>query len=162
MTLFLLLGEFRDSVLPVLRIATEDTLIEDLTAVISQLQGVHPGALEPVESLLAVLALNCCAFGLTAVAGELLFMHQQLQGLADIDPLLALHTELGVQVQFDAVLMEVQRLANQLGLLFVLKLAEGAHERVVCFPAEGAELRDGLVAQQRGHGRLIDELIVMV
>lgn len=63
-------------------------------------------------------------------------MDQVLQGLADIDPLFPLLTELRVLVHLDAVLVEVERLADHLGLLLVLKLAEGANERLIDLLAE--------------------------
>ena len=66
-------------------------------------------------------------------------MDQQLQGLADIDPLLPLDTESGELIVLDAVLMEPERLTDHLSFRCVLELAERADQRLILLLAEGAD-----------------------
>ena len=68
----LLICQLRHSILPILSVAAEDALIEDISGVVDQLQGVHSGAFEPMKGLVAVATLDSCALSLAAEAGELL------------------------------------------------------------------------------------------
>ena len=142
----LLIGQLRHSILPILSVAAEDALIEDISRVVDQLQGVHSGAFEPMKGLVAVTALDSCAFSLAAEAGELLVVDQVVERFADIDPLLALDAEPRVLVILDAVLVKEERLADELGVLvfvgstLILIFAERSNKGLVSLLAETALL----------------------
>ena len=91
--LSLLLSQLREAILPVLRVAAKDALVEG-AVLVAQLERVHARTLESVESLRAVAALDRGALRLAAEAWKLLSMHQVLKRLADIHPLLPLEAEL--------------------------------------------------------------------
>lgn len=140
-----LLGQFRDSVLPILCVATENALVEDISNIIDQLEGVHSRTLETMESLIAVSALDGSTLGLTAIARELLIVYQISQRFTDVYPFLALQAELRILIILDAVLVEEKWLTDQLIgwlLLLVLDLvfAEWTNERLVSLLAETAFL----------------------
>ena len=91
--LSLLLSQLREAILPVLRVAAKDALVER-AVLVAQLERVHARTLKSVESLRAVAALDRGALRLAAEARKLLSMHQVLKRLADIHPLLPLEAEL--------------------------------------------------------------------
>ena len=156
----LLLREFRDAVLPVLGVATEDALVDGLSVLVLQLQGVHLGAPEPVEGFRTVAALHRRTLRLTAVARELLLVNQVVECFADVDPLLGFEAEARVLIHFDAVLVKENRLAHQLGLLCVLVFAEGADKWLVFLLAEGTDfLGLGSVIESC---RVLHEVVVFV
>ena len=93
LTLSLLLSQLREAILPVLSVAAKDALVEG-AVLVAQLERVHARALKSVESLRAVTALDRGALCLAAEAWKLLSMHQVLERLADVHPLLPLEAEL--------------------------------------------------------------------
>ena len=142
----LLFSQLGNPVFPVLRVAAEYALVEDISSVVSQLQGVHSGALEPMEGLVAVAALDCGTLSLAAETGELFVVDQVAERFAYVDPFLALDAEPRVLVKLDAVLVKEERLADELGVLvfdgstLILVLAERSNKRLIGLLAETALL----------------------
>ena len=79
-----------------------------------------------MKSLRAVSALHGCTLRLTSEARKLLFVDEQLQSLANVDPPFAFDTKTRELVKLNAVLVEPERLADHLGLCSVFVFAEGA------------------------------------
>ena len=158
----LLLSQLREPILPVLSVAAKDALVEG-AVLVAQLERVHARALKSVESLRAVTALDRGALRLAAEAWKLLAMHQVLERLADVHPLLPLEAELRVHVQLDAVLVEVEGLADQLRGLLVIVFAERPNKRLIGLLAEGAvPVGGGLRAPILHRAGAISEVVVLI
>jgi len=82
-----------------------------------------------MECFGAVATLDSRSLCLAAEARELLFVDQQLQSLANVDPLLSLDAKARKLVELHAVLVEEERLSNHLRLSSVFKLTEWTDQR---------------------------------
>jgi hypothetical protein len=72
-----------------------------------------------------------------------------IKRLANIHPFLVFSTEGGVLIELDAVLVEEERLTNNLLLLSVLKFAEGANQGVILSIAKGTALVEDEVRREQ-------------
>jgi len=133
-------ADLRRSVLPVLIIATEDTLVKCQVLVILQLQSVHSRAFKAMESFRAGLALDGSTLGIAPITVELLLMDQVLQSFAYVHPFFALDAKLRHLVHLDAILVEHEWQADHFCLSCIFIFAEGTDEGLVCFLAKCTDL----------------------